>query len=389
VFVQPSSPWLAQTELARQTEIIRLLSARLTRLPAHQRPIYAPSDRLAILQLKAACGWNLAQTARVFLVESETIATWLKRLNDAGPRALLQLAEPVNKFPEFVALCVRQLKATCPLFGKKRIAQMLARAGLSISTATVGRLLKRKTIGIDPTRSKVPEAKPPPAHTGRVVTARHPHHVWHTDLTLVPCISGFWIPWLPFALPQCWPFAVWVALALDHYSRTLVGFAVFRKQPTSAEVQVFLSRAIRRAGQTPKYIISDRGTQFDCASFRGWCRRKAIKPRFGAVGRYGSIAIIERFIRSLKTECTRRLGLPLSLRRIRMEIRFYAEWYREHRPHQGLAGRTPADMSGMIEQNVKEPRLSLHNRDLPPMDLVVTYLHGRRHLPIISLRKAA
>jgi len=43
------------------------------------------------------------------------------------------------------------------------------------------------------------------AATPRAVTAKHPNHVWHVDLTFVPPV-GFWIPWLPLALPQVGPF---------------------------------------------------------------------------------------------------------------------------------------------------------------------------------------
>jgi len=55
-------------------------------------------------------------------------------------------------------------------------------------------------------------------------------------------------------------------------------------------------------------------------SFRRWCRRQRIRPRFGAVGEYGSLAVIERFMRSLKAECTRRLLVPLQLDAMREEI---------------------------------------------------------------------
>ena len=48
--------------------------------------------------------------------------------------------------------------------------------------------------------------RPLPAETAesteRVVTAKHPNHVWHIDLTTVPTGAGFWAPWVPFALPQ-------------------------------------------------------------------------------------------------------------------------------------------------------------------------------------------
>ncbi len=52
----------------------------------------------------------------------------------------------------------------------------------------------------------------------------------------------------------------------------------------------------------PKYFVTDRGKQFDCHAFRKWCKRRKVKPRYGAVGKYGSIAVIERFNRTLKYE---------------------------------------------------------------------------------------
>jgi transposase InsO family protein len=70
-----------------------------------------------------------------------------------------------------------------------------------------------------------------------------------------------------------------------------MGVAVFRKQPDSEQVTAFLASTIRNAAK-PKYIICDKGTQFWCKAFRRWCKRRKIKPRFGAVGQYGSIAVM-------------------------------------------------------------------------------------------------
>ena len=56
--------------------------------------------------------------------------------------ALVQISEPVNRFPDFVRYLVRQLKALCQTMGKVRIAQVLARAGLHLGATSVGRILK-------------------------------------------------------------------------------------------------------------------------------------------------------------------------------------------------------------------------------------------------------
>jgi len=44
-------------------EQIRIRDARMARLDPHRRPHYTATERMAILELKAARGWSLAQTA--------------------------------------------------------------------------------------------------------------------------------------------------------------------------------------------------------------------------------------------------------------------------------------------------------------------------------------
>ena len=221
-------------EVALLREELRIKDARMALLPPQRRPHYRPVERMAILELRGCRGWSLAQTARVFLVTPLTIAQWLRRLDEQGPNALVQLPEPVNKFPEFVGYLVRRLKTLCPTLGKKKIAQMLARAGLHLGTTTVGRMLNsspspfiRENQGGDG-----PTSKP------RVVTAKRPNHVWHIDLTVVPTSGGFWAAWSPFALPQCWPFGWWVVVIVDHFSRRIMGTAMLCRNPGHSHAAV-------------------------------------------------------------------------------------------------------------------------------------------------------
>src|SRR5437867_9087069 len=107
-----------QHEIQLLREEIRIKDARMEQLEAHRRPHYPPTARLAILELRAARGWSLAQTARIFLVTPLTIASWMGRLDEEGSDALVCLPEPVNKFPDFVRHVVRRLKILCPTLGK-------------------------------------------------------------------------------------------------------------------------------------------------------------------------------------------------------------------------------------------------------------------------------
>jgi len=334
-------------------EELRIKDTRLAKIDPRRRPYYPPTERMAILELKAARGWSLAQAARAFLVEPKTIAAWLKRIDEDGSSALVQLSEPVNKFPDFVRYIVQRLKTLCPALGKVKIAQILARAGLHLGATTVGRMLKATPSKPEPADAHAEQAMGD--ETPHVVTAKRPSHVWHVDLTAVP-LGGFWAPWLPFALPQCWPFCWWLVVSVDHFSRRVMGVAVFRKQPDSQQVIAFLAKTIRQAGTPPKYIISDKGTQFWCKAFKRWCKRRKIRPRFGAVGQYGSIAVIERFIRTLKDEGFRRILVPLTLRKMRAEANAIIAWYNTCRPHTALGGRTPDERYRRIPAACRRPR---------------------------------
>jgi putative transposase len=207
------------------------------------------------------------------------------------------------------------------------------------------------------------------------------------DLSVVPTCGGFSVSWIPNALPQFWPFCWWGMVIIDHFSRKSIGFALFRKQPSSEDVTAAIDRAIERAGKVPKYTITDKGSQFYCQHFKEWCILKKIKPRFGAIGKHGSIAVTERSIKSLKDECTRQISIPLNFEEMRRELALYFTWYNEFRPHEYLDGRTPLEVYN--HSPPKECFKLIHASEVPEMKLKISYLEGRKHLPVIELKKAA
>jgi putative transposase len=376
---------------------MRLKDARMARIAAHRRPFYQPTERLAILELRAARGWSLDQTAERMFVTANTVASWMGRLDEEGPDALVQTPEPVNKFPAFVTYLVRRLKVLCPAMGKARIANVLCRAGLHLSATTIGRMLRGTTDW---------EVVATPLPAGRSIRAKEPDHIWSVDLTTVPTAVDFWCSWLPWALPQSWPFCWWLAVAVDHFSRRAMGVAVYEQQPTSAAVRMFLGRAIRQARSCPRHLITDHGNQFIDGGFRRWCRRRAIRQRFGAVEKYGSLSVVERLIRTIKNECTRRLIVPYDRATLRRELSLFVEWYNGYRPHSRLEARTPDEVyfdlppacrAPRIEPRRRWPRRSpcagpqarVRGRRGQRLNLTVSYLAGRKHLPIVELKKAA
>ena len=384
-------------EVALLREELRIKDIRMNRIPPHRRPHYPPTERMAILELRATRGWTLEQTAKRFFLTPLTVASWVKRLDEEGASSLLRVREPVNKFPDFVRYIVQRLKVLCPRMGKVKIAETLCRAGLHLGPTTVGRILKEKPKFPDAADAKV---------SGPVVTAKNPNHVWHVDLTAIPTSDGLWTSWFPLAMPQCWPFCWWVAIVLDHFSRRVLGVEVFSKRPDSQSIATFLNLIIGRARAKPRHLISDQGRQFISTTFRQWCLHHGIRQRFGAVGMHGSIAVIERFMLTLKNECTRLIQVSLGRDEMHAELMRFLTWYDHHRPHSSLEGRTPDEVYFNQPPASQQPRLEPRPRwprgrpcAMPQVDvkgksgtrvvLDVKFLEGRRHLPVVSLKAAA
>jgi transposase InsO family protein len=168
----------------------------------------------------------------------------------------------------------------------------------------------------------------------------------------------------------------------------LLGFCVFRKEPTLEEVRIFLANTIASWARQPRHLISDQGKQFSDI-FTDWCKSRSpkINPRQGAVGQHGSIAIIERFIRSMKNEVFAHYEASKNIDKFRRELTFYSTWYNQYRTHQGIEGRYPIDVYLGVQDIV--PSIDTRAKDAKPLILHVAYLENRKHLPIVELRQAA
>ena len=207
-------------------------------------------------------------------------------------------------------------------------------------------------------------------------------------------------------MPQCWPFCWWLAVVIDHYSRRAMGFAIFPKRPDSLSVRRFLGRTITRTNATPKYLICDKDSIFWCGALKRWCKSKTIRPRYGVVGKHGSIAVVERFIKTMKDEGTHKIMIPQRRAGFRRELNSFIAWYNEHRPHATLEGKTPNEVYFHLRPANRRPRIEPRRRwpqSAPcakPRTLIagqpgdrftlqVGFQNGKRHLPIVLLKRAA
>ena len=228
----------------------------------------------------------------------------------------------------------------------------------------------------------------------------------HADLTAVPISGGFWTNWVPNAIWQRWPICWWLLNVEDHFTRRWMGFAVFKTRPESEEVTAALDRIVETERSKPKHLIVDQGSEFKCEHFEEhWCKEREIAPRFGAVRKHGSIAVVERLHKTVKA-ILMLLLIPEDQARFERELSLVRDWYNEHRAHETLGGKTPNEVfysrPAANEQPRLEPRkhwprgspcaapqVDIEGEPGDPIRIEIDCLEGRRHLPIVRARRVA
>ncbi len=131
-------------------------------------------------------------------------------------------------------------------------------------------------------------------------------------------------------------------MAIDHFSRKVVCVAPL-EGPNAGWIVEALEQALRKHG-APKHIISDQASVFIGAVFAGLLRQWNIKPRLGAVGKHGSIAVTERVIKTLKYEWLRCVPLIKGFDYLTSLGSECEKWYNTWRPHMTLEGFRPDDL---------------------------------------------
>ncbi len=341
--------------LQRLREEKDLLRTRLRRLDPRRRPRYRPFERLWILWHQARHGRSVRATARAFVLSAQTVIHWHGDVA-SGRGRLVQLQRPGNALPDLVAKLVHRLKGEWPRWETRRVAGILTRIGLAASRTSVQRILRQPYRPNRRARVERPGRGP--------LISRHPGHVWLLDFTRVggPLRS------------------VRVGAVIDAFSRRVLAIGAVPGEPTAAFAVRLLREAVRAAG-IPDWVVTDHGRQFTSLAFTRALRRRGIRRRYGAIGQSGSIALIERFWRSLKNEYAGGLFLYRPLRAIGADLARYAKWYNAERPHQGLGNRTPEEVHAGRTRPFR----------LPPTRAVlrVRYLEDDRALPVLRLRHAA
>jgi transposase InsO family protein len=113
--------------------------------------------------------------------------------------------------------------------------------------------------------------------------------------------------------------------------------------------------------------------------------------RFGAVGATGSIAIIERFWRTMKEMLMLKTRPPLTAFALNRRLLSGLQYYAYLKPHQGLGAATPAEIFyGRVpaRTNAKRPAREYEGKQEDPL-FEISYLDPDGFLPMLIPKNQA
>jgi putative transposase len=306
-------------------EVVEILAGRWDKVPDKRRPHYTPPQRWRILEIKRLLAFSAEETATLFRIATETVLRWeaeAGREPDKGTiGSLLRPTPPLRRYADVVRALVQRM-ARLGFPSAEKIAATLARAGWRLSRETVRRYRHEPPVG-----PRGPSTTARRVH--RPLQARGPHHVWLADVTHVRSLFGLRV--------------FRVAAVFDAYSRMPLALRVFRPAPTARQAARLLTSAARRYG-CPRVLVTDHGGQFMADAFAARLQSLGIEHRIGAVGLSGSIALLERYWRTLKQSLRLPLFAPLTLADLEHRAAYSVLHYGYYRPHQALGGATPAEI---------------------------------------------
>ena len=270
--------------------------------------------------LKDRAGFPIKDSLKVLGLSKATFCRWAK---DGGKPERDNVTVPKSHWLlPWEKEAIIAYKREHPEVGYRRLAYMMLDEGVvAVTPSSVYRVLKEAGLA----------SKWTP--TGRGASKKgfdqpsRPHEQWHTDIAYLNILGTHY-------------FFIGV---LDGYSRSIVHHEV-RTDMTTLDVQVVIERALEKLpfdAPRPR-IITDNGGQYVAAEFKAYLRERDISHSRAHPHHPQSNGKIERFHKSLKTECVRKKAMG-SLDEARMLISQYVDEYNNRRLHAALNYLTPSD----------------------------------------------
>jgi transposase InsO family protein len=215
-----------------------------------------------------------------------------------------------------------------PLEGYRRLTFMMLDADIvAVSPSSVYRVLR--DAGLMQKHNCKPSLKGKGFHQ-----PLKPHEHWHVDVSYINIAGTFF----------------YLCSLLDGCSRFIVHWEI-RQAMTEADIETIIQRARERYPEARPRIISDNGPQFIAKDFKEFIRLCGMTHVKTSPYYPQSNGKIERWHRSLKSECIRP-GVPLSLEDAQRLVENYVRHYNVVRLHSALGYVTPADKLAARDQAI-------------------------------------
>ena len=245
-----------------------------------------------------------------------TIQHWAARFRRVGRRPAAGGRPPLDAS---VVELVVTLKRENPGWGQTRISQELRRMGIRVSEPTIVGILRDHGFSPHPGRG---------ISFDRVRTTAK-DALWALDYFAVQTAKGVWLQAL---------------LVIDIHTRELLDLRVHDGWDVdSAWTAEAFGAILQRTGRKPLGVVHDHGTHFR-GQFQRALRVIEIDDQLTPVRIPQLNCYAERAIGSIRRELLRHVRVPDAA-----ELQFLLDEYRRYanteRAHQGLAGRTPSEIS--------------------------------------------
>lgn len=228
------------------------------------------------------------------------------------------------------------------VYGADKIWTQLNREGVAVGRCRIERLMRR--LGIAgavrgrTVRTTIADQDGVRAAdlVKRQFTAGAPNRLWVADFTYVATWAG----------------TVYVAFAVDAFSRKIVGCACSTTKETDLVLDV-LDQGLRhrdyRPGDEKLVHHSDAGSQYTSFRFTQHLIDSGIDASIGTVGDAYDNALAETTIGLYKTELIKRRGPWHNLREVETATNAWVEWYNNQRLHSACGYRPPTEFETLYE----------------------------------------
>ena len=234
-------------------------------------------------------------------------------------------------------------------YGAEKVWRQLRREGFAVARCTVERLMRRERLeGVRRTRKRrttIPDAGAPRPRdlVDRDFTAVAPNRLWVSDFTYVMTWSG----------------VVYVAFAIDAFSRRIVGW----KADTSMRTELVLDTLEMALWSRDRDGVplgegmishSDAGSQYTSFAFTTRLIDAGVDASVGSVGDAFDNALAETTIGLYKAEKINRRGPWKTLADVELATLEWVDWYNHERLHSACDWRPPAEYEDLYLNQPKE-----------------------------------